>query len=224
MPSEAEKRLHRCCLAGHRPEKLDISEEEVQAWLRKQIDAAIGDGYRTFLCGVEPGTDIIAAQIIREKKEKDPELHMICAVPWPDYEEDWNFIWQVQYRFLLEQADIVKYFAKAKTEDAGIFRKRREWMPAADRLLQRDAGRDLDHHRGRGGPEDGNHHKHPRDGGGIPGRTGKGGRKGVKNFFTENGTRSLPPGQTDTYIQVSGEKHRTTGKKKLRGDQKYGYQ
>ena len=128
MPSEAEKRLHRCCLAGHRPEKLDISEEEVQAWLRKQIDAAIGDGYRTFLCGVEPGTDIIAAQIIREKKEKDPELHLICAVPWPDYEEDWNFIWQVQYRFLLEQADIVKYFAKAKTEDAGIFRKRREWM------------------------------------------------------------------------------------------------
>ena len=29
MPTEAEKRLHRCCFSGHRPEKLDAPEEEV---------------------------------------------------------------------------------------------------------------------------------------------------------------------------------------------------
>ena len=127
MPSEAEKRLHRCCLAGHRPEKLDRPENEVKEWLRRQISDAIAAGYRTFISGMEPGTDILAAQIVREKKEKDPSLHLICAVPWPDYEKEWNFIWQVQYRFLLEKADLVKYFLKSGTGENDIYRRRREW-------------------------------------------------------------------------------------------------
>ena len=127
MPTEAEKRLHRCCLAGHRPEELKAPEEEVQQWLRRQIDDAVAAGYRTFISNLEPGVNIVAAQIVREKKEKDPSLHLICAVPWPHYEEEWNFIWQVQYRFLLEKADLVKYFLKAKTEDDKIIQRRREW-------------------------------------------------------------------------------------------------
>ena len=43
MPNEAELRLHRCCFTGHRPEKLDESPEEIQAWLEAQIDKAVAD-------------------------------------------------------------------------------------------------------------------------------------------------------------------------------------
>ena len=39
--TEEEKCLHRCCFTGHRPEKLDASEEAVKAWLEEQIDQAI---------------------------------------------------------------------------------------------------------------------------------------------------------------------------------------
>ena len=43
--SEEEKRLHRCCFTGHRPEKICATEDEVKTWLEKQIDQAIADGY-----------------------------------------------------------------------------------------------------------------------------------------------------------------------------------
>ena len=36
MATEEEKRLHRCCFTGHRPEKLGATEEEVKAWLELQ--------------------------------------------------------------------------------------------------------------------------------------------------------------------------------------------
>ena len=36
MASEEEKRLHRCCFSGHRPEKLDEPEEQVKALLPKR--------------------------------------------------------------------------------------------------------------------------------------------------------------------------------------------
>ena len=48
---ENEKRLHRCCFTGHRPEKLSLSENEVKHLLEKAIDNAIADGYgRLKLC------------------------------------------------------------------------------------------------------------------------------------------------------------------------------
>ena len=49
--SEEEKRLHRCCFTGHRPEKISATDEEVKAWLEEQIDQAIADGYTTFISG-----------------------------------------------------------------------------------------------------------------------------------------------------------------------------
>ncbi|MFR6448175.1 MAG: hypothetical protein ACLUO6_12150 [Ruminococcus sp.] len=65
---ENEKRLHRCCFTGHRPEKLSLSENEVKHLLEKAIDNAIADGYVTFITGMAKGTDIWAAEIVLEKK------------------------------------------------------------------------------------------------------------------------------------------------------------
>ena len=49
---ENEKRLHRCCFTGHRPEKLSLSENEVKHLLEKAIDNVIADGYVTFIKGM----------------------------------------------------------------------------------------------------------------------------------------------------------------------------
>jgi hypothetical protein len=39
--SEEEKRLHRCCFTGHRPEKISATDDEVKAWLEEKIDQAM---------------------------------------------------------------------------------------------------------------------------------------------------------------------------------------
>lgn len=58
--SEKEKRMHRCCFAGHRPEKLYLSERQVKAALAKEIWSAYQTGFRTFLTGMARSVDIWA--------------------------------------------------------------------------------------------------------------------------------------------------------------------
>ena len=47
--TEQEKRQHRCCFTGHLPEKLNMPETEVIAWLDAEIRKAIDVGFVTFV-------------------------------------------------------------------------------------------------------------------------------------------------------------------------------
>ena len=107
MPDEAELRQHRCCFTGHRPEKLDETEEEVQDWLEAQIDRALADGYTTFITGCAMGVDIWAGQIVLRKKAENPNIHLIAAIPWPGFSRRWKDEWQRQYSELIKRADLV---------------------------------------------------------------------------------------------------------------------
>ena len=60
MATEAEKRMHRCCFTGHRPEKLQAPEGVVTAALEKEIRQAIADGFNVFITGMARGVDICA--------------------------------------------------------------------------------------------------------------------------------------------------------------------
>ena len=55
--TEAELKLHRCAFTGHRPERIRGLEAEIIAGLRKEILAAIEDGYTTFITGCSRGVD-----------------------------------------------------------------------------------------------------------------------------------------------------------------------
>ena len=112
MATEEEKRLHRCCFSGHRPEKLDESEENVKKWLSEQIDSAIAAGYTTFISGCAMGVDIWAGQIVLQRKADYPSLHLIAATPWPGFSNRWSLDWQVQYSELLKNADLVVTLCK----------------------------------------------------------------------------------------------------------------
>lgn len=79
---ENEKRLHRCCFTGHRPEKLSLSENEVKHLLEKAIDNAIADGYVTFITGMAKGTDIWAAEIVLEKKKRNDDFRNLNSFVW----------------------------------------------------------------------------------------------------------------------------------------------
>lgn len=126
MATEEEKRLHRCCFSGHRPEKLYEDPETVKAWLSKQIDEAISSGYTTFISGCAMGVDIWSGQIILQKKAKNPQLHLIAATPWPRFAARWNEEWQNQYNELLKSADLVVNVCDHYHN--GVFQQRNVWM------------------------------------------------------------------------------------------------
>ena len=83
----SDKRQHRCCFTGHRPNKLDYSEGVIKPLLETAIDNAISDGYVTFITGMAEGVDIWAAEIVLKKKKENKDLHLICAVPHPGFEK-----------------------------------------------------------------------------------------------------------------------------------------
>ena len=126
MAAEEEKRKHRCCFTGHRPEKLNASECDVKHWLEEQIDQAIADGFVTFISGCAMGVDIWAGQIVLEKRKQNPELHLIAATPWPGFSRRWGVDWQQQYSDLLQGADLV--VPVCNQYHRGVFQQRNEWM------------------------------------------------------------------------------------------------
>ncbi len=98
---------HRCCFTGHRPGKLGKTEHEIKTLLETAIDRAIARGYTTFLTGMAEGTDIWAAEIILEKKQKNPALHLICAIPHPDFEKYRSVTEKERYNRIKNLADYV---------------------------------------------------------------------------------------------------------------------
>lgn len=72
-----------CCVTGHREipaEKIEFVKEA----LRKEVAAAIADGYTRFLSGFAAGVDLMfaAAVVDAKKKHKDKELILEAAIPY----------------------------------------------------------------------------------------------------------------------------------------------
>lgn len=88
--TEAEKRAHRVCFTGHRPEKLTRFEWLIKRDLEKQIRQAIADGLDVFITGMARGVDIWAAEIVLKLRRKGAPIKLICACPYEGFEEHGN--------------------------------------------------------------------------------------------------------------------------------------
>ena len=126
MASEADLRLHRRCFTGHRPEKLNTSEKEVKAALRKQIDQAVHDGFTVFITGMARGVDLWAAEIVLDLRKRNKEIRLICAIPHEGFEARWSPSWQQLYRYVLTEADLTRVISKGYR--TGVYQVRNEWM------------------------------------------------------------------------------------------------
>lgn len=124
--TEQEKRQHRCCFTGHRPEKLSWPEKEVIAWLEVEIRKAIDDGFVTFISGMARGVDIWAAEIVLHLRDEGNPIHLICASPFEGFERGWSEDWKHRYSDIMSQADIVKFICKGYSRSC--FQIRNEWM------------------------------------------------------------------------------------------------
>lgn len=113
MPTEQEKRQHRCCFTGHRPEKLAIAKEALLQRLEAEIARALTDGMYVFISGMARGVDIWAAQLVLKQRKQNPEIKLICACPFPDFEKSWSIPWQYTYTTVLGAADLVRFISPA---------------------------------------------------------------------------------------------------------------
>ena len=131
--NQEELRLHRCCFTGHRPDKMELGEKEIKPLIEKAIDDAIDEGYVTFITGMAMGTDIWAAEIVLERKKVNNNLHLICALPHPNFESRRSMTEKMRFSKIIKKADIVKeindhYFT-------GCYQVRNEWMVDRSNLV-----------------------------------------------------------------------------------------
>lgn len=76
---EAETKT--CCITGHR----DIPAEKkefVEEALRKEVAAAIEDGYTRFISGFAEGADLMFAAVVAEAKKENDGLFLEAAIPY----------------------------------------------------------------------------------------------------------------------------------------------
>jgi len=123
--TEQEKRTHRCCFTGHRPEKIAFTESEVKDKLKEEIRLAFADGINVFITGMAPGVDIWAAEVVLELKEELP-LKLIAASPHPGFENRWSMEWQKRYAAIMAKADFIKEVSPQFSR--GCYQIRNEWM------------------------------------------------------------------------------------------------
>ena len=70
-----------CCVTGHR----DIPAEKkglVEEALRREVAAAIEDGYTRFISGFAEGADLMFAAIVAEAKKENGSLFLEAAIPY----------------------------------------------------------------------------------------------------------------------------------------------
>ena len=130
---EEEMRKHRCCFTGHRPDKMEFGEKEIKPLLEKAIDEAISKGFVTFITGMAMGTDIWAAEIVLDRRKKNNDLHLICALPHPCFESRRSIFEKMRFSKIIKNADLVKeinnhYFT-------GCYQVRNEWMVDRSNLV-----------------------------------------------------------------------------------------
>lgn len=105
-------KLNVCCFTGHRPEKLNMTEQEIKSRLEQAIDTAINDGFTTFISGMSRGVDIWAAEIVLNKRSVNEKVKLICDSPYRGFEKSWSFPEQYRYNNIIKNADRIIYLAE----------------------------------------------------------------------------------------------------------------
>ena len=124
--AEEEKRLHRACFTGHRPEKLKRMQWLIKHDLKKEILRAIDDGITVFISGMARGVDIWAAEIVLSLRKSGKPIKLICASPFPGFEERWDKDWKDRYNAIMTAADHTVFVCKGYSRSC--FQIRNEWM------------------------------------------------------------------------------------------------
>ena len=115
-----------CCFTGHRLQKLGLTSDYVKMILEKAIDDFIDKGYTRFISGMSNGVDLWAAEIIMEKKRKNDNLSLICALPYDGFAPSGDTQIKTSFKEIISSADQVEIVNLRYHR--GCFQQRNEWM------------------------------------------------------------------------------------------------
>ena len=123
-----------CTFTGHRPERLELPEEQVKEWLKEQIERAADEGYTDFITGMQRGVDLWAAEAVLKLINHDRQIRLIAACAFRGMEENWDLDWQERYFHVLTHSEWVYYISDQPGRKA--FFARNHWMvDRASRLI-----------------------------------------------------------------------------------------
>ena len=125
--TEHEKKAHRCCFTGHRPEKLKLAPEDIMSAMEEEIRRAYADGFNVFISGMAPGVDMWAAEVVlRLRNDCQLPIKLIAASPFVGFERSWSKDLRDRYLRIINEADLVRYISPSYFQ--GCFQVRNECM------------------------------------------------------------------------------------------------
>ena len=125
---------HTCIFTGHRPERLELLEDQVKKWLKEQITRAADEGYTDFITGMQRGVDLWAAEAVLKLINHDRQIRLIAACAFRGMEENWDLDWQERYFHVLTHSEWVYYISDHPGRKA--YFARNYWMvDRASRLI-----------------------------------------------------------------------------------------
>ncbi len=90
-----------CAFTGHRVLEKDFS---VQA-LKREVKKLIERGVETFYCGLAPGFDLLAGEVVLYYKKKYDNVRLFACVPCKNQEKYYSANDKKRYLELIEKAD-----------------------------------------------------------------------------------------------------------------------
>ncbi len=124
--TETEKRRRRCVIAGHRPERLKMDEQRVREFLEHEIQAAYSCGMNVFISGMARGVDQWAAEIVLKMKKGNPDIRLICALPYSGFEQRWSEEDRRKCKEIISQADLIRVICRGY--ERLCYHRRNRWM------------------------------------------------------------------------------------------------
>ena len=115
-----------CSFTGHRPERLRFPESKVIPWLEAEIKRAVGEGYTTFISGMQRGVDLWAAEIVLKLRDEGANIYLVAASAFRSMEQQWDLSWRKCYKKVLQEADETVYVSD--TPGRAAFFKRNRYM------------------------------------------------------------------------------------------------
>lgn len=127
-----------CCVAGHRDIPADM-EEHVRRELRREIEAAIADGYLYFLTDFMEGVDQIFAEVVADICRENEAIRLEAVLP---YRNRYNKLFENGKTKPLILACTDVGFTGEKYVGNSIFVCRRKQLERSSRMIVVFDGRD----------------------------------------------------------------------------------
>ena len=82
----------------------------IKKYIQQTISALYHEtGVRQFLCGVTPGIEMWAAEIVLDLMKDYPDLELYCVVSFSGQSDKWSLKKQARYKKILEQCTEIIY-------------------------------------------------------------------------------------------------------------------